>query len=105
MWLSREIVEDVTDAVKVFYVDFAATRYWAEKRAKGEPLVFTGWYWALGGREGGPFKSKSACYRDAWYRVCNKQSPPALRQKASSFEHRKHQRENRAKHETAGVAP
>lgn len=79
MWLPNKIIDDVTEAVTVFYVDYATTRFWAENRAKGEPLVFSGWYWAQGIREGGPFKSRSACYRDAWFRVVQKRTPPALR--------------------------
>jgi hypothetical protein len=78
MWLPNAIIKDVDDGVTVFYVNYATTRYWAEHRAKGEPLVFTGWYWAEGAREGGPFKSKSACYRDAWFRAVRHKQPPKL---------------------------
>ena len=78
MWLPNKIIEDVEDQVTVFYVDYATTRYWAETREKGEPLVFSGWYWAKGPREGGPFKSRSSCYRDAWFRVVQRRTPPIL---------------------------
>lgn len=92
MWLSNTIIADVREAVTVFYVNYATTRFWAENRAKGEPLVFSGWYWANGTREGGPFKSQSACYRDAWFRIVQKQAPPVLRADALKFERRTNQR-------------
>jgi hypothetical protein len=78
MWLPNKIVDDVKDAVQVFYLPYSYCRYWAEHRAPGEPLVFSGWYWAQGAREAGPFKSQSACFRDAWYRAVTHKRPPAL---------------------------
>ena len=78
MWLPNAIIKDVDEGVTVFYLNYATTRYWAEHRAKDEPLVFSGWYWAQGSREGGPFKSKSACYRDAWFRAVRHKQPPKL---------------------------
>jgi hypothetical protein len=38
-------------------------------------LVFSGWYWSLGAREAGPFKSQSAAWRDAWYRLGRRRAP------------------------------
>lgn len=70
MWLQNALIDAVRDAdIKVFYVSFQATRLWAKERDKDEPLVFSGYYWALGAREAGPFRSMSAAYRDAYYRV------------------------------------
>lgn len=92
MWLPNAIIADVRETVTVFYVNYATTRYWAENRAKDEPLVFTGWYWANGTREGGPFKSQSACYRDAWFRIVRKQAPPVLRADALKFERQSNRR-------------
>jgi hypothetical protein len=92
MWLPDAIIGDVEDRVTVFYVTYAATRYWAENRDKGEPLVFSGWYWAQGPVEGGPFKSRSACYRDAWFRVVQKRTPPVLRGQLNKAEKEMQQR-------------
>lgn len=78
MWLPDKIVAEVTDAVRAFYVDWSTCRYWNANRAKGEPIIFSGWYYSASGREHGPFKSKSACFRDAWFRVVCKQPPPTL---------------------------
>jgi hypothetical protein len=97
VWLPQAIITDVTEKVEVFYVTYAATRHWAEHREKGEPLVFSGWYWAQGIREGGPFKSQSACYRDAWYRVVNKRTPPILHADAMQAEKDLQKKKNREK--------
>jgi hypothetical protein len=60
---------------RVFYLSYAACRRWAEHRDKGEPLVFSGWYWTHGKREAGPFKSQSAAWRDAWYQLGRHKAP------------------------------
>jgi hypothetical protein len=95
MWLPNAIISDVDDQVAVFYVSYATTRYWAEHREPGEPLVFSGWYWAKGIREGGPFKSRSACYRDAWFRVVQKRTPPVLHQDTLRVEREAQRKKNR----------
>jgi hypothetical protein len=78
MWLPDRLVAEVNDKVRAFYVDWQTCRYWNASRKKGEPIIFSGWYYAHGGHEHGPFKSKSSAYRDAWFRaVCN-QEPPTL---------------------------
>ena len=91
MWLPNALIADVEERVTVFYVSYATTRLWAAHREKGEPLIFSGWYWAIGPREAGPFKSRSACYRDAWFRIVQKRTPPVLRtenEKAEKSEQR-----------------
>ena len=86
MWLPSAIITDVEDAVTVFYVDFTTARLWALRRDKGEPLVFCGWYWAKGPVEGGPFKTRSACYRDAWFRIVQRRTPPLLRRETNRLQ-------------------
>jgi hypothetical protein len=105
MWLSNHIRDDVADACEVFYVTREIAAFWNDNRAKGDPLVFTGWYWAKGAREGGPFKSKSSCYRDAWFRVVREEAPPALHADAARIERRNSRRENRARRETMDATP
>ena len=63
------------------HIDFAGREtiaIWNRLRALNEPPIFTGWYWACGLREGGPFRCESAAMRDAWYRVCLRQEPPLV---------------------------
>jgi hypothetical protein len=87
MWLPRALTDAVTEAgIKVFYVSYAATRRWAVERDKGEPLIFSGWYWGLGPRESGPFKSQSSAYRDAWFRVVRRHAPPVIRARNEDYE-------------------
>lgn len=87
MWLSAAVLHDASETgARVFYVSYAATRRWAETREPGEPLVFSGWYWTLGAREAGPFKSQSAAWRDAWYRLARRKAPPVIAAQNELFE-------------------
>jgi len=109
MWLSDTVLKDAGETgVRVFYLSHAACRLWAVERDKGEPLVFSGWYWSLGNREAGPFKSRSAAWRDAWYRLARRKAPPAIAERNDLFEReqniaankvRKKRRANGAAHE------
>lgn len=67
---------NVTDAVAQAGVRIAFARrweikFWNDRRKKGEPRFFGGWYWwdrndtALNG----PFRTQSACLRDAYTRL------------------------------------
>jgi hypothetical protein len=86
MWLTRKMVGEVDDAVdEVFRLSYAATRTWNDKREAGAPLVFSGWYWAKGATEAGPFKSQSAAYVDAWWRLVARRAPPTLHRGAKAF--------------------
>src|SRR6185437_10537355 len=95
MWLPNRIRDDVEDDCEVFYVTRDIAAFWNDNRVKGDPLVFTGWYWAKDAREGGPFKSKSACYRDAWFRVVCERARPVLHADTVRIERRNSRRENR----------
>lgn len=87
MWLPNALIKDVGETgARVFYVSYAACRRWAADRDPGEPLVFSGWYWSLGTREAGPFKSQSAAWRDAWYRLSRRKAPPVLTKDNDLFE-------------------
>jgi hypothetical protein len=89
MWLSTAVVEAVrARAVAVFFVPYAATKVFNTSREPGVPLVFSGWYWALGPREGGPFRSCSAAYRDAWYRLCANTPMPQVHAALAAEERR-----------------
>lgn len=78
MWLPDKYVADVRETARVFYLPWNVCRYWNASRKKGEPLVFSGWYWAYENIESGPFKSQSACYRDAWFRLIQNHMPPPV---------------------------
>ena len=79
MWLRKQLIADVEDFTDgIFYVSMPMAKQFNTNRAEGTPMVFTGWYWARGALEAGPFKSKSAAYRDAWYRLVVKRVPPKM---------------------------
>lgn len=101
MWLPRSVINDVHETVdEVFYVNYQTTKVFNESRTPGVPLVFSGWYWAKGPREGGPFKSQSAAYRDAWYRLCSRTKMPLVHETARGEIRRQ---ERTAKRETIGL--
>ena len=95
MWLPQKIIQAVTDTVdEVFYVSFQTAKVFNEGRERGTPMVFSGWYWARGTQEGGPFKSQSSAYRDAWYELISNARAPALH-KAAASEIRRQERQRR----------
>jgi hypothetical protein len=97
VWLSNQLVTDVLKVVdEVFFVPYAATKGFNETRDTGEPIVFSGWYWAKGALEGGPFRSQSSAYRDAWFRLVAKRVPPRLHKDTQEF-YRKQNRRSAAK--------
>jgi hypothetical protein len=86
MWLRNSLIADVQRRVRVFHLPKPIAQYWNERRDKGDPVVFTGWYWCIGAeREAGPFKSMSAAYRDAWFRVVQEREPPPLHNTADAY--------------------
>jgi hypothetical protein len=86
MRLRNSLIADVQRRVRVFNLPRPIATYWNARRDKGEPVVFTGWYWTIGAsREAGPFKSRSAAYRDAWFRVVQEVEPPTLHNTADAY--------------------
>src|SRR5580765_3370776 len=83
MWLPNSVIAAVDEAVdEVFLINYQTTKIFNENREPGTPLVFSGWYWAKGRLEGGPFRSQSSAYRDAWYRFVSRQKAPMLHETA-----------------------
>ena len=80
MALSNAVIAEIDErAVTFLYLDRATAKYWNERRGEGEPTVFCGWYWAKGGTEAGPFKTRQAAMRDAWYHLVQRMAPPSVR--------------------------
>jgi len=89
MWLPNAVINAVNEQVdEVFYLSYVTTRVFNDQRSPGTPMVFSGWYWAKGLREAGPFKSQSSAYRDAWYRLCSRTRAPIIHETAMSEVHR-----------------
>jgi len=84
MWFSQDIITGVDRVARIHYVDKATCRLWNERRSPDELRLLTGWCWtAKSGRsyrQG--FKTKSVCYRDAYYALVQQvEAPPLARPK------------------------
>lgn len=91
-WIPDSISKEVEDAkTKITYLPREVAKAWNGQRKVGESVVFTGWYWSKDSKEGGPFKSRSACVRDAYYIVVLHAAPPS----PTAFQKRQEVAENR----------
>ncbi len=78
-WIRADYMTAVRKVALVQYISADIARYWNRRRDdRAEPVILTGWFWVAGSREGGPFKSQTAAYRDAWYRLVEKVTPPIV---------------------------
>ena len=80
MWFAKSIERDVDEVVIIRYVGRAECKRWNEHRRDGEMRLFTGWSWFArytNSHQQG-LKSKSACYRDAYYQLILRAEPPRL---------------------------
>ena len=80
MWLPNNIIAEVDQVARIFYVGAADTRLWNEHRRAGELRLLTGFCWtAKNGasfRQG--FKTATVCYRDAWYALVARTAAPPI---------------------------
>lgn len=76
--LSREVTRLVTERVRLVYITGDIAQWWNHRREPDEPITFSGHYWVDGLKEAGPFKSKSAAIRDAYYTVVMRIDVPAV---------------------------
>jgi hypothetical protein len=74
--LKDRVIKQAMDHVQLVYVDRATANWWNARRNDSDTVTFTGHYWTKGHEEGGPFKTKSAAIRDAYYRFVRRQDPP-----------------------------
>lgn len=80
MWIKKAVKEAVEEAVdEIFFLDWVTSQRYNARRDQDQPMIFGGWYWAVGTQEGGPFKSKTAAYVNAWYVLVQRRRPPMLR--------------------------
>jgi hypothetical protein len=74
--LKDAVIADTLSAVRIVYLDQATTKWWNAKRDRDEPIAFCGWFWVKGGDEAGPFRTRSAAIRAAYYQhVLNREQP------------------------------
>lgn len=66
--LRTEVINRTARKVQITYIDRHVAKWWNARRKAAECATFTGWYWFKGRTdEAGPFKTKSAAIRDAYY--------------------------------------
>jgi hypothetical protein len=80
MWIKANIVAQVDEVAKIFYVDVSMATRWNEHRKEGELRMMTGWCWSAkrGGRERTGIKSITTCYIDAYYALVMEAAPPRI---------------------------
>lgn len=68
MWLPQDIIASVDALARIHYIDAQMCKTWNTYRRAGELRLLTGWCWsAADGRHRQGFKTKTVCYRDAYY--------------------------------------
>lgn len=79
--LRDTVITDTLSAVKIVYLDRSTTQWWNAKRDADEPIAFCGWFWVRGQEEAGPFRTRSAAIRAAYYQhVLHRTQPQNGRQ-------------------------
>lgn len=76
--LKKSVITDTLNEVKVHYLDKHVSRWWNAQRSAEDTAVFCGWYWVRGGQEAGPFRTRSAALRDAYYEFVLSQAQPKI---------------------------
>jgi len=77
--LKGSVLDETLAEVDVVYLGGSVKKWWNARRDKDDTPGFCGWYWSGGNMEGGPFMSRSAAVRDAWYKVVRRaKAPPSM---------------------------
>ena len=76
--LKKQVVEDTTAEVQVYYLTRQISAWWNARRSPEDIATFCGWYWVRGREESGPFRTRSAALRDAYYRFVIHQRLPVM---------------------------
>lgn len=76
--LTKVVIEDTLAEVQVHYLSREISKWWNARRAPGETATFCGWFWVRNNQEGGPFRTRSAALRDAYYKFVIHQKLPLM---------------------------
>lgn len=76
MWIAAETASRVLGIASVGYVDREIATFWNKRKHGDDIRTFTGWYWVGRHRSNGPFKTRSAAIRDAYYNLVLNIEPP-----------------------------
>ncbi len=72
------VVRDTLDQVQVVYLDRRIAGWWNQRRRRDDTPIFCGWYWLRGLSEAGPFKTRSAAIRAAYYLFVLQRDQPTI---------------------------
>lgn len=78
--LRKSVVERTMEQVEVVYLSRDTAKWWNARRRADDTATFCGWYWIHRREEMGPFRSRSACIRDAYYRLVLQRELPSVGQ-------------------------
>lgn len=76
--LRAAVIEAVSHQVRIVFVGRETAKWWNQRRKVDDTVQFCGWYWVRGSEEAGPFRSRSACMRDAYYRFVLLREMPSV---------------------------
>lgn len=76
--LKDKVIDGTLDKVKIAYLDRDTAKWWNTRKRPDDTAIFCGWYWSRGGDEAGPFRTRSAAIRDAYYRFVLLREPPTV---------------------------
>lgn len=76
--LRNMVIEEVGKRVHIVRVVRENAKWWNQQRKSDDTPVFCGFYWVRGNEEVGPFGTRSAAIRDAYYRFVLQREAPAV---------------------------
>ena len=76
--LKKDVITDTLSEVKVHYLTQQISTWWNARRSPEDLHTFCGWYWVRGNQESGPFRTRSAALRDAYYQFVLHQRLPKM---------------------------
>src|SRR4051812_29183185 len=76
----KAIQQKIDDSgVRIYYLPGHVTKWWNDQREDPEEnQIFCGWYWKLGGEEGGAYKTPSEGMRIFYYASTRRTKAPSL---------------------------
>ena len=83
MWLPNDVIEAVDAVARVYYVSELNCKAWNTHRKSNELRLLTGWMWSSKTNQMHQqgLKTKTQCYRDAYYKLVLKSTAPSLHQR------------------------
>jgi hypothetical protein len=76
--LRNSVIEETSARVRIVRVMREQAKWWNQRKQADDTVVFCGWYWVRDNEEAGPFGTRSACIRDAFYRFVLQRDAPAV---------------------------